>query len=499
MKSVRKWIDNKWTKRVLKATFFYILGAILTLLVVAVFYLNSQPDLQVWHTTQLDEEFTATSDVKTFDAYLALEDRLFAQLNEKIKPNIPPSQDYPANRYSSHSFSSPSSWKTNWNRSFQWPTASPRAGVLLLHGMSDSPYSLRHLGKRLHDDGAWVVGLRLPGHGTIPSGLVYIKREDMIAAVELAARHLREKIGDAPLYIVGYSNGGALAVNYAFQSLNDDSLPRLAGVGLISPAIGVTPAARFATVQAGLGRLLGLEKLAWTSVLPEYDPFKYNSFAVNAGVVVYELTQDIQEAVEEADEGGKLDQLPPILAFQSVLDATVSIEALLEGLFRHLPDKKHELILFDLNRERDFKAFLKKDPKPVLKELADGMRRNFTLSIVGNLSPKTMDVGVVRQVPGEKATRTPLGLAWPEETFSLSHVALPFPDSDPIYGNKASDASRVHLGDLAVRGERGKLRISASDMLRLRHNPFYPYLEKRLVEFILPPKTNKKTPPKETP
>jgi len=38
---------------------------------------------------------------------------------------------------------------------------------------------------------------------------------------------------------------------------------------------------------AAIGRLLGLPKPAWNSVLPEYDPFKYNSFAVNAGNAEY--------------------------------------------------------------------------------------------------------------------------------------------------------------------------------------------------------------------
>jgi hypothetical protein len=39
---------------------------------------------------------------------------------------------------------------------------------------------------------------------------------------------------------------------------------------------------------------------------------------------------------------------------------------------------------------------------------------------------------------------------------------------------------------MALRGERGALRISAVDMLRLRWNPFYYYLEKRVLEFVKP-------------
>jgi hypothetical protein len=42
----------------------------------------------------------------------------------------------------------------------------------------------------------------------------------------------------------------------------------------------------------------------------------------------------------------------------------------------------------------------------------------------------------------------------------------------------------VALGSLALRGERGVLKISPAAMLRLRWNPFYPYLEARTLEFL---------------
>ena len=66
----------------------------------------------------------------------------------------------------------------------------------------------------------------------------------------------------------------------------------------------------------------------------------------------------------------------------------------------------------------------------------------------------------------------------------MAHVALPFPPDDPIYGGKApSEARVIHLGKLALRGERGVLQIPAADMLRLRWNPFFPYVEARVLAF----------------
>ena len=48
----------------------------------------------------------------------------------------------------------------NWNRSFVFKAEKPIGGVLLVHGLSDSPYSLRALAERLHAEGYTVVGLR---------------------------------------------------------------------------------------------------------------------------------------------------------------------------------------------------------------------------------------------------------------------------------------------------------------------------------------------------
>ena len=40
----------------------------------------------------------------------------------------------------------------------------------------------------------------------------------------------------------------------------------------------------------------------------------------------------------------------------------------------------------------------------------------------------------------------------------------------------------VQLGNLAVRGERGVIGVPASTMLRQRWNPFYTYIEERILE-----------------
>lgn len=470
----------------MKAVSYSAIGAAVVLVIGYVVYINQLGTLDVWHLSKLDEEFTIESQVNSFEDYLALEARLFKQLDEQVYASLPAAQGRDINRYSRGSLSDPARWSTNWNRSFVLPSKSPRASVLLLHGMSDSPYSLRALGEQLNASGVYVLGLRLPGHGTAPSGLVEITWQDMAAAVRLAMRHLARNNPDQPIYIVGYSNGAALAVQYALETLQDATQPRVDRLVLLSPAIGVSRVAVLAVWQARLGHLLGLENLAWTDILPEYDSFKYNSFAVNAGDVVYQLTNEIQQQITVLAADGKMADFPPVLAFSSVVDATVSTPALVQGLFERLPPGKHELVLFGINRIVNYQPLMKWDSSEIVQALRADPHRAFTLSHVTNIDMHSRGVVVRTQHPDvDVPVETNLGLSWPNNIYSLAHVALPFPPEDRLYGGyPAGENPGIRLGDIALRGERGTLQVSAADMLRLRWNPFYPYVEMRVLEFF---------------
>jgi len=468
--------------------FHAVVGVFLTLVVVFVLYMNNRADLSVWHFAELDEEFTVDSDVSSFNDYLALEDRLFKQLDDEVYAKITSDQKSIINRYNKGSLSDPGQWAQNWNRSYEMPVVQPKTAVLLLHGMSDSPYSLRNLAKRLHEAGAYVVGLRIPGHGTAPSGLTTVTWQDMAAAVKLAVQHTAEKANGQPLHIIGYSNGGALAVNYALAAADDATLPQITSMALLSPEIGIASVAALAVWQARLGTLLGLDKLAWNGILPEYDPYKYGSFAVNAGDVAHKLTKEIQLQITALDKKGSLENIPPILAFSSIVDATVSAPALIKGLFDRLPTGGHELVLFNINQMTNIGPLLKWSPSEMFGVLQENPGRTFTLSLVTNKSEDSMDVRFVSQPLGQdEAVIMDLGLSWPEDVYSLTHVALPFPTDDPLYGANTGPRKsdiHLHLGDIALRGERGVLHIPADEMLRQRWNPFYPFLEQKVVEFF---------------
>ena len=71
-------------------------------------------------------------------------------------------------------------------------------------------------------------------------------------------------------------------------------------------------------------------------------------------------------------------------------------------------------------------------------------------------------------------------------SLSLSHIALPFPMDDALYGLQPSpdEDFGVNLGAMATRGERGTLLLSIDFLSRMSANPFFPYMLERIGEDI---------------
>jgi hypothetical protein len=129
---------------------------------------------------------------------------------------------------------------------------------------------------------------------------------------------------------------------------------------------------------------------------------------------------------------------------------------------------------------------LKHDPKTVFEPLLRKADRPFDLTIVANEYEGSPRVVARTTLYGEEevSSLTYLG-AWPKGIYSLAHVALPFSPDDPVYGGPSAAASGgIQLGNLALRGEHGVLQISGSDLLRLRWNPFFDYVQSRTLRFM---------------
>ena len=75
---------SRTVRHAVRALLYGVVGGVIVLLIVFVRYLDGRPDLEVWHTAELDAEFTVDSPIQSFEEYLALEERLFAQLDERV-------------------------------------------------------------------------------------------------------------------------------------------------------------------------------------------------------------------------------------------------------------------------------------------------------------------------------------------------------------------------------------------------------------------------------
>jgi alpha-beta hydrolase superfamily lysophospholipase len=449
----------------------------------------ASPETALWHDVRLTEEYTRrkADEVRSFEEYLALEQRLFAELDAKIYAAAATGPGQNLLRFSPGSAADPRNWQPNWNRSFELRADDPVGGVLLLHGLSDSPYSLRTLGEAFNRQGYQVVGLRLPGNGVAPSGLKYTTWEDMAGAVRIAMDHLATRLGDRPIHVVGYSIGGALALDFALDAVDGRAGPVPASLVLISPAVGLHPVARLAGWKRRFSAIPGLGGLAWLTIEPEFDPYKYNSFATRAGEQAHRLTTSVARRLASGARAGALNRFPPTLVFKSNADATVTNEAVVRRLLGRLEANRNELVIFDVNRLAAKSVLKIYDPGALATNVVGDAQLPFTVTLVTNENADSAAVEARHQLPYSDrfASTEPLNMSWPSSVISLSHVALPFPPDDPLYGRRPPDnVQTLFLGEMAIQGERGMFALSADWLLRLRYNPFYAYLERSSIDWV---------------
>lgn len=189
-----------------------------------------------------------------------------------------------------------------------------RRGVLLTHGLSDSPYHMRHLAAFFQRHGFRVLAVLLPGHGTQPGDLLHAHWREWAKTVAWGTDRLAEEADE--LYLAGFSAGAALSV---LQAAHDQ---RVRGLFLFSPAFEITARARWANLHKLYSWLL--PKAAWVNPMQDRDLYKYESFCKNAAAQMYALTQ----ALPEREIG------IPVFAAASADDATVESSATLRFMQR---------------------------------------------------------------------------------------------------------------------------------------------------------------------
>jgi esterase/lipase len=186
------------------------------------------------------------------------------------------------------------------NSPYQWPARSknkPKKGILLVHGLYDSPFTLRDIGDHFAgqspEEDVLVRSVLLPGHGTVPADLMDVAYTEWLKAVAYGVETLAQEVDQ--ICIVGFSLGGLLALHTALSDR------RITGLILIAPAFALQS-------QHLLYFYLRIEK--WLHLIFPHplwykrrsfqrDYTKYESFAFNAGVQIYQLILHTRKLLQQ--------------------------------------------------------------------------------------------------------------------------------------------------------------------------------------------------------
>ena len=213
-----------------------------------------------------------------------------------------------------------------------------RRGILLTHGLSDSPYSMRHLAAFFQKNGFRVMAILLPGHGTQPGDLLDVDWQEWAKTVAYGVDRLAEEVDQ--VYLAGYSLGGTLSI---YHSLCDS---RVRGLFLFSPALQISQWAAWANFHKLYSWLMPAQK--WIGIKPDRDIYKYESLPKNAAAQIYALTQALRIQLQQPQlQGLNI----PIFTAASADDITVKISATMKFMAgtRHPASK---LVLYTTEPEK---------------------------------------------------------------------------------------------------------------------------------------------------
>ena len=185
--------------------------------------------------------------------------------------------------------------------------------VVLVHGLSDSPFYLRSIAEALHDQGSTVAVMLMPGHGLIEADAdmedttLSDRWTKALANVVQIVRPMGQK-----LYVGGFSAGGALAAQFALRNENDVS-----GLLLFSSALGLSENAE------SMSRIWGMQAIArWVDgdyVTHGPNPFKYPAVSMSSVIELMEVIWDVRSQYED-----KPVNIPTFVA-HSVADVTTPL------------------------------------------------------------------------------------------------------------------------------------------------------------------------------
>lgn len=316
-----------------------------------------------------------------------------------------------------------------------------KIGALLIHGLLDSPFTMRDIAQQLQQQGILTRAILLPGHGTIPADLLTASHEKWYETVRYGIQTLKAEVEQ--VFVMGFSTGGALALKAALEDAE------IAGVIQLCPVFRIRAFVDWIINWRYLTNFF-MHDPEWIEKNNEINPAKYQSLPYHAVSEVTALTRSLREI------DGFYDLKSPLLMILSAQDETISSRAAIH-YFKHLKGHQHQLLLYSEK----------------------------------NHSPKDQRIHV-------RAASYP-GL----HIKNFSHVSIPFSPNNPYYGIDGGyiDATKPAQKGV-IYGAYNRLHEEYLDKLyhlglikhkrrELTFNPDFENMSHQICEFILANATRK--------
>ncbi|MCW5588240.1 MAG: alpha/beta hydrolase [Legionellales bacterium] len=165
-----------------------------------------------------------------------------------------------------------------------------RRGIILLHGLLDSPCFLQDLGHFFAELGFLARGLLLPGCGTVSADLWYCTEKMWTEYIRQVAQQLLLTCDE--IYLCGISIGSTISL-YT-QSMMQD--PHIKGLILFVPALNLNYKKIILKTRFLLGKLNA--HWQWAETSPYINPVSYFSYPINAAETSFNFMERVRLQLE---------------------------------------------------------------------------------------------------------------------------------------------------------------------------------------------------------
>ncbi|MDH3660515.1 MAG: alpha/beta fold hydrolase [Alphaproteobacteria bacterium] len=360
-------------------------------------------------------------------------------------------------------------------------------GVLLIHGLNDTAFSMWDLGARFAKACYLVRAILLPGHGTVPGDLLNVGPRAWRDAVAKAVWSFR---GEADrLVIAGFDLGAVLALDAALDLAMPPEV-ELDGVVLLAPAFNYDPPS-FAPAAVGpAGNAL------WGEVFEKHSSFRYHSIAKPSIAATERLGSALLDR-----------QAPlhvPLFMVLSAEDAVTDAEAARDWFCGQSVTPRH-LLWYSRYPEAPFPAcsctIQRRDSRANQSRVCVSIRSS-------SCTLPSSEEGGKRSLPtAETCRRNPFSSKNGDAggaILDLAHIALLAAPSNPRYGATAKINDCLHYsweqetpegqvcsgrsnGDGAryLRyGETSGGNLENYILRRLTYNPDFDHMAERMIDFL---------------